>query len=77
MRKLDILNQKPLNCSKRYRMWYRASNDRTFPQDSIYPAHEISAYWIYRGCRNQAYGLMVGFTAILLISTRIERGYRR
>jgi hypothetical protein len=31
MRKLDILNQKPLNCSKRYRMWYRASNDRTFP----------------------------------------------
>jgi hypothetical protein len=77
MRKLDIRNQKPLNYSKRYRTRYRPLNDKTFPQDSMYPGDQISAYWIFRGCRNQAYPLIVGFTAILLISTRIEWDYRR
>jgi hypothetical protein len=43
IQKLNIRNQKPLNCSKRYLSLCMASNSKTFPWDSKYSSHEVSA----------------------------------
>jgi hypothetical protein len=43
IQKLDIRNQKPLNCSKRYLSLCMASNSKTFPRDSKYSSYEVSA----------------------------------